>query len=64
MKVAIIFATDGSDGEDAIVAPFVSAGFVDGLRHNGVEPVLISVAPDHDGAARRPLRDPAAHAFP
>jgi Glycosyl transferases group 1 len=51
MKVAIIFATDGSDGEDAIVAPFVSAGFVDGLRHNGVEPVLISVAPDHDGAA-------------
>jgi len=51
MKVAIIFATDGSDGEDAIVAPFVSAGFIDGLRHNGVEPVLISVAPDHDGAA-------------
>jgi hypothetical protein len=46
MKVAIIFATDGSNGEDAVLAPFRSANFVGGLRIGGIEPVIITVVPD------------------
>jgi hypothetical protein len=45
MKVAIIFATDGSSGEDAVLAPFRSASFVEGLRSGGIEPVIITVVP-------------------
>jgi hypothetical protein len=47
MKVAIIFATDGSACEDAVLAPFWSAGLVDGLRVGGIEPVVVSLLPDH-----------------
>jgi hypothetical protein len=49
MKVAIIFATDGSPGEDAVLAPFRSANFIDGLRGGGLAPLMIAVAPDHVG---------------
>jgi hypothetical protein len=58
MKVAIIFATDGSSCEDAVVAPFRAAGFVAGLGSAGVEPVMIEVEPDHVPA------DPAAPVEP
>jgi hypothetical protein len=47
MKVAIIFATDGSGCEDAVLAPFRSASFVEGLRVGGIDPVIITVVPDH-----------------
>ena len=49
MKVAIVFATDGSSREDAVLAPFRSAGFVDGLKIDRIDPVMISVVPE--GAA-------------
>jgi len=51
MKVAIVFATDGSDCEDAVLAPFRSANFVEGLRIGGVEPVMITLVPDHAAVA-------------
>jgi hypothetical protein len=51
MKVAIIFATDGSDCEDAVLAPFRSAHFVEGLRIGGIEPVTITVVPDRAAVA-------------
>jgi hypothetical protein len=49
MKVAIIYATDGSPGEDVVLAPFRSANFIDGLRGGGLAPLMIAVAPDHVG---------------
>jgi hypothetical protein len=51
MKVAIIFATDGSRCEDAVVAPFRAAHFVEGLRIGGIEPVMITIAPDQAAEA-------------
>ena len=46
MKVAIVFATDGTKREDAILAPFRSASFVDGLKIADIDPVMVSVVPD------------------
>jgi glycosyl transferase family 1 len=51
MKVALILATDGSTYEDAVLAPFRSAAFLDGLRTRGIAPVVIAVAPDDAAAA-------------
>jgi hypothetical protein len=48
MKVAIIFATDGSDGGDEIIAPFATASFAAGLRLAGFTPLMI--AAPHGGA--------------
>jgi hypothetical protein len=47
MKVAIVFATDGSSRENAVLAPFRSAGFIDGLKIDRIDPVMISVVPEH-----------------
>ncbi len=58
MKVAIIFATDGSHCEDVVLAPFRSANFVAGLRVGGVEPVIITVVPDDVAPAPEPA-DPS-----
>ena len=46
MKVAIIFATDGSHCEDVVLAPFRSANFAAGLRNGDIEPVIITVVAD------------------
>jgi hypothetical protein len=47
MKVAIVLAADGTKHEDAILAPFRSASFVDGLKIADIDPVMVSVVPDH-----------------
>ena len=52
MNVAVIFATDGSSGEDAVLAPFRMAGFVEGLRTGGVDTLVITVADEAGGAPR------------
>jgi hypothetical protein len=54
MKVAIVFATDGSSREDAVLAPFRSAGFVEGLRIDRIDPMMLSVVPEHAAAAAAP----------
>jgi hypothetical protein len=54
MKVAFVFATDGSDREDAVLAPFRSAGFISGLRAGGIEPAMIAVVPDDAVVASAP----------
>jgi hypothetical protein len=54
MKVAIVFATDRSSRENAVLAPFRSAGFVDGLKIDRVDPVMISVVPEHVVAPAAP----------
>ena len=51
IKVAIIFATDGSDGGDEIIAPFATASFAAGLRIAGSTPLMIAVTPDGEAAA-------------
>ncbi len=48
IKVAIIFATDGSDGGDDIIAPFATASFAAGLRIAGSTPLMIAVTPHGD----------------
>jgi hypothetical protein len=62
MKVAMIFATDGSNREDAVLGPFRSAGFFDGLRSNGVDAVAISLIPDAVAVAAAPPRERACRA--
>jgi hypothetical protein len=52
--VAIVFATDGSSREDAVLAPFRSAGFVDGLKIDRIDPVMISFVPEHAVVASAP----------
>jgi hypothetical protein len=48
MKVALIFADDGSGREDGVVGPFRSAAFLEGLRVAGIDPVLVfTEAGDH-----------------
>jgi hypothetical protein len=54
MKVAIIFATDGSHCEDVVLAPFRSASFAAGLRSGDIEPVIITVVPDDAAPAPEP----------
>jgi hypothetical protein len=51
MKVALVFATDGSEREDAIIAPFRSPAFIAGLRRGGIDPILIALTPDEPAAA-------------
>jgi hypothetical protein len=54
MKVAFIFATDGSHCEDVVLAPFRSTNFAAGLRTGEIEPVIITVAPDDAASAPHP----------
>ena len=54
MKVAIVFATDGSNREEAVLGPFRSAGFFEALRSNGIDAVAISLVPDHVAPSAAP----------
>jgi Glycosyl transferases group 1 len=51
MKVAIVFATDGSSREDAVLAPFRATGFIDGLKIDRIDPVMISLLPEKGASA-------------
>jgi len=55
MKVALIFATDGSHCEDVVLAPFRSPNFAAGLRNGKIDLVIVTVVPDDAAPAPEPV---------